>query len=154
YLGGSQTEGKTEQANAIAVDAAGNAYVTGVTASLSFPTRNAVQPTFGGGPSDFFVTKVNAAGTDYVYSTYLGGSGTFNSLEEAEGLAADSAGNAYIVGTVSTQDFPVHNAIQPNYGGGESDAVVVKLDPAGSFVYSTYLGGNDFLGDSGHAIAA
>jgi hypothetical protein len=154
YLGGPQTEGITEHATSIAVDGAGNAYVAGVTASLSFPTRNAIQPAFGGGQSDFFVTKINAAGSDYVYSTYLGGGGTFINFEEAEWIAADGAGNAYVVGTVSTDDFPVHNAIQPEYGGGESDAVVVKLNPTGSFVYSTYLGGNDFLGDQGHAITA
>jgi hypothetical protein len=154
YLGGPQTEGITEHATGIAVDGVGNAYVTGVTASTDFPTRNAIQPAFGGGEEDFFITKVNPAGTEYVYSTYLGGGGTFINFEIAEGIATDGSGNAYVVGTVASQDFPVQNAIQPAYGGGESDAVVVKLNPTGSFVYSTYLGGVDFQGDSGHAIAA
>src|SRR5262249_56131745 len=72
YLGGNDGDG----GSAIAVDAAGNAYVTGVTSSLNFPTVNAVQPQYGGGWSDHFVAKINASGSAFAYSTYLGGSWT------------------------------------------------------------------------------
>src|SRR5207247_5623829 len=114
YLGGSSGElGK-----AIAVDGAGNAYVTGVTGSTDFP----VKPNPGGfqtaapnpGSSlDAFVTKLNAAGTDVVYSTYLGGS----YFEFGTGIAVDGAGNAYVTGQTSSialsTGVPVSGAFQP-----------------------------------------
>ena len=81
YLGGSASE----SAGGIALDSAGNAYVTGYTDSFDFPTMNAIQPSFSGG-EDAFITKINANGTALVYSTYLGGSGT----QEGWGIAVDS----------------------------------------------------------------
>jgi hypothetical protein len=82
YLGGAGNENNyySPSSGGIAVDASGNAYVTGATSSSNFPLQNALQATFGG-VSDAFVTKLNAAGTALVYSTYLGGSG-----EERGGL--------------------------------------------------------------------
>ncbi|MBI3303948.1 MAG: SBBP repeat-containing protein, partial [Deltaproteobacteria bacterium] len=140
----------------IAVDTAGNAYVTGQTSSADFPTKNAFQPTFGGGGLDAFVTKLNANGDMLLYSTYLGGSGNPDPVatlnDEGWGIAVDTAGNAYVTGFTGSTDFPTQNAFQPDYGGGFNDAFVTKLNAAGdTLLYSTYLGGSN--GDSGLGIA-
>ncbi|MEJ7654703.1 MAG: SBBP repeat-containing protein [Chloroflexia bacterium] len=138
YLGGSGGD----QGLALASDSAGNAYITGFTDSTNFPTANAIQSA-NGGFQDAFVTKINAAGTAFVYSTYLGGSGEFNSAEFGEGIAVDSAGNAYVTGSTFSDNFPTVNAIQSTFGGF-TDAYVSKLNAAGSaLVYSTYLGGSE-----------
>jgi photosystem II stability/assembly factor-like uncharacterized protein len=99
YLGGTLAE----TGYGIAVDASGNAYVTGQTASTNFPTANAIQATSGGFSGDAFVTKLNNAGSGLVYSTYLGGSST----DGGRGIAVDSANNAYIIGFTSSADFPI-----------------------------------------------
>jgi hypothetical protein len=150
YLGGSGGDSGAS----IAVDAAGNAYVTGTTASTNFPTMNPLQPTYGGGAGDAFVTKFNPSGSALLYSTYLGGSG----LDGGFGIAVDSSGNAYLTGCTTSIDFPTMNPIQPNYGGNNSpnggcgDAFVTEIDPAGSaLVYSTYLGGSG--SDAGIGVA-
>ena len=143
YLGGSGVD----WASGIALDAAGNAYVTGTTNSTNFSTMNPFHGTFGGGTFDAFVTKLNAAGSALVYSTYLGGSG----IDSGAGIAVDAAGNAYVTGATSSSNFPTVNSFQPALGGGQ-DAFVTKLDAAGTaLVYSTYLGGTD--DDGGAAIA-
>ncbi|MBB3128651.1 putative repeat protein (TIGR01451 family) [Paenibacillus rhizosphaerae] len=143
YLGGSGTE----TGFAIAVDGAGNAYVTGQTVSSNFPlTSGAFQATFAGS-SDAFVTKLNAHGSGLVYSTFIGGSG----LEIGFGIAVDSAGNAYVTGQTQSTNFPVTNGALQTLLGGGSDAFVTKLNADGSaLVYSTYLGGSS--GDVGNAI--
>ena len=134
YLGG----GLFDQASGVAVDSAGNAYVTGYTSSTDFPTQNPLQSAYGGGLEDGFVTKLNAAGTA-LYSTYLGGHDT----DWGYGIAVDSAGNAYVAGITSSDNFPTQNALQSSYGGFY-DAFVTKLNAAGTaLVYSTYLGGSD-----------
>jgi len=142
YLGG----GSSDYGSAIAVDASGNAYVTGYTASTGFPTESPLQPT-GGGNYDVFVAKLNAAGSALVYSTYLGGS-----LEDyAYGIAVDAFGNAHVTGTTNSTNFPTLAALQATHGG-VCDAFVAKLNAAGSaLVYSTYLGGSG--GDYGYGIA-
>jgi plastocyanin len=140
YLGGSGLD----QAWGIAVDLAGNAYVTGDTVSTNFPTTNPLQATHGGGTSDAFVAKVNAAGSALVYSTYLGGSGG----DQGQGIAVDASGSAYVTGLTSSTNFPTANPLQAA-NGGANDAFVAKLNTAGSaLVYSTYLGGSgDDFGD-------
>jgi Beta-propeller repeat len=148
YLGGSSAD----QGFAIAVDSSGNAYVTGWTTSTDFPAAGAPFQTANGFPttSDAFVTKLNAAGSGLIYSTYLGGS--FN--DYGSGIAVDSAGNAYVTGYTTSTDFPTMNPYQAAHGGdgGENDAFVTKLNATGSaLVYSTYLGGSDE--DWGCAIA-
>jgi hypothetical protein len=144
YLGGTGND----DGLAIAVDSSGNAHVTGSTAStIDFPTQSAYQGTHGGG-GDVFVTKLNAAGSALIYSTYLGGIGS----DYGRGIAVDSNGNAYVTGsTTSTTDFPTLSAFQGTHGGGTYDVFVTKLNAAGSALYSTYLGGS---GDEiGYAIA-
>jgi hypothetical protein len=133
-------------ARGIAVDSAGNAYVTG-SAGSSFPvTPGTFQAVYGGG-GDAFVAKLNSTGSALVYSTYLGGSG----FDQAQGIAVDSAGNAYVTGETGSTDFPTINPLQPALGGS-LDAFVTKINPASSaLVYSTYLGGSS--GEFGYAIA-
>ncbi len=141
YLGGSDTEGGI----GIAVDALDNAYVTGITKSNNFPrSSNPHQPTYGGGPSDAFVAKIQANGSALIYSTYLGGNGSGD--ERSLAVAVDPFDNAYVHGRTSSNNFPTTpDAFQPTYGGGDHDAFITKLSALGSLVYSTYLGrsGND-----------
>ncbi|TLD41083.1 MAG: Phage tail fiber protein [Candidatus Jettenia ecosi] len=143
YLGGSGDDG----GNGIAVDTAGSAYITGGTGSTDFPTDNAFDENLTGS-RDAFVTKLNAAGTSLVYSTYLGGSGGFFEFEDiGSGIAVDTAGNAYITGSTDSTDFPTANAFDESLNGF-TDAFVTKLNAAGtSLIYSTYLGGDDLLRD-------
>jgi hypothetical protein len=137
YLGGSSFD----QGGGIAVDSAGNAYVTGQTGSANFPvTPGAFQTTGLGG----FVAKLNPTGSALVYSTYLDGSGP-------SAIAVDSSGNAYVTGDAGSNDFPLMNPLQP-YGGGGYDAFVTKFNASGSaLIYSTYLGGSEL--DFGYGIA-
>jgi hypothetical protein len=144
YLGGSGDEpGYTLD---IAVDGSGNAYFTGLTESLDFPTQDPIQPNHGGGARDAFVTKINSSGDALVYSTYLGGSGS----DSGDAIAVDGSGNAYLTGYTYSADFPTQDPIQPNLAGS-GDAFVTKINPSGDvLVYSTYLGGSGL--DSGHGI--
>ncbi len=136
YLGGSGNDGNGW--GHIAVDSTGNAYVTGWTESTDFPTVNPLQAAYGGG-GDAFVAKINPTGSALVYSTYLGGS----SYDGGFGIAVDGAGNAYVACQTSSTDFPTANPLQPTYGGGSDDAAVAEINPTGSaLVYSTYLGGS------------
>ena len=128
----------------------GNAYVTGGTTSINFPTtKGAYQTTFAGGNGDAFVSKLNAAGSALLYSTYLGGS----DLDDACGIAVDSSDAAYVTGQTFSSNFPVtRGAFQTTFGGGGADAFVSKLNSAASvLLYSTYLGGSDF--DNGIGIS-
>jgi hypothetical protein len=126
----------------IAVDSDGYAYIAGYTGAVDFPMVEAVQPTYGGHLADAFVAKLNRDGDQLIFSTYLGGS----SGESVGGFAGDAYGNSYVVGSTSSDDFPVSENPLPLQGeafetGG--NAFVVKLDSAGKRVYSTYLGGRN-----------
>ena len=139
YLGGTH---QGEVGSGIAVDSAGNAYVTGNTSSTNFPVASPVQASFGGGYGDAFITKFNAAGSALVYSTYLGGSHG----DQSSAIAVDSSGNAYVTGLTYSADFPTANPLQAHCGtctGSSATAFVTKLNAAGNaFIFSTYLGGS------------
>ena len=162
FLGGSGSD----SGSGIAIDALGNAYVTGGTNSINFPTTaGAFQPTFGGW-SDAFVTKLDPTGSALLYSTYLGGSGA----EEGHGIAVEADGSAYVTGGrrsnvqgwTPSNDFPTTAAPFPSSSNGGAcvgdplyasfNAFVTKLNPTGSgLTYSVFLGGSDY--DEGFGIA-
>jgi hypothetical protein len=148
YLGGSGSE----SGFGIAVDADGNAYVTGYAGSIP-TTSGAFQPALRGS-LNAFVTKLNSAGSALVYSTFLGGSGT----DGGAGIAVDTSGNAYITGGTSSTDFPTtagafQTACALGAFGSCQDAFVTKLNPNGSgLIYSTYLGGSAYDYGSGIAV--
>ena len=128
-------------ASAIAVDTAGNAYLTGVARSPNFPVLNPEQPTYGGGASDLFVAKLNAAGTALVYCTYIGGTGD----DFGSAITVDNQGNVYVTGSTSSNTFPVTAGAFQTSGSAfnYTTAFVLKLNPSGSaLLYSTYLGGD------------
>jgi hypothetical protein len=142
YLGGSAYE----KGNALAIDDAGNAYVTGETTSINFPTVNPYQGAPAVSTGDVFVTKFSAAGDTLIYSSYLRGSEN----EYGYGIAVDDAGSAYITGLTGSTDFPTANDFQPDQPG--IDIYITKFSPLGnSLVYSTYLGGSG--DDRGFSIA-
>ncbi len=145
YLGGSSIDA----GYGIAVDASGNAYVTGTTYSTDFPVTDG-STSRGGGPNKAFVTKLNAGGVR-VFSTYLGGSVS----DFGYGIAVDTSGNAYVTGYTQSTDFPVNNG---STLGRVQDAFVTKFSASGVRVYSTYLGGsgseNNGGIDAGYGIAA
>jgi uncharacterized protein (TIGR03437 family) len=141
----------------IAVDGTGNAYITGATASKNIPTAAATQPALHAGSDAFsmdaFVAKISPDGSKLLYSTYVGGS----KQDAGFAIAVDSAGNAYVTGGTTSSDFPITTgAFQTTFGGSggqtisqfsTGDAFVMKLDPTGKTIYSTFLGGSkDDLG--------
>jgi hypothetical protein len=131
YLTGS---GSTDAGEWVALDASGNAYVTGVTNSVDLPVLNAYQPTKNV-DTDAFVMKVSPTGA-LLYSTYLGG----GAEDEAEGIDVDTLGNFYIAGMTGSVNFPTtSNRYQTFQALG--DAFVAKFQPSGALEYSTYIGG-------------
>jgi Beta-propeller repeat/Fibronectin type III domain len=151
YLGG----GAGDIASAVAVDSSNNAYVTGKALNATFhTTTGAFQTTCAscsGGFPDAFLTVIKADGSSYVYSSFLGGTGS----DVGDGIAVDSSGNAYIVGSTTSADFRTTTGAAQTTYGGNTDAFVTKLNPGGKgltdLVYSTYLGGGLF--DAGASIA-
>ena len=144
YLGGSLSD----DAVGIAVDSAGDAYVTGSTGSINFPTANAAQNALGGNSAtNAFVTKLNPGATTLLFSTYYGGA-----LDDsATGITLDSLGDAYITGQATSPTFPVVNSFQSALSGS-ADAFVSEFNNTGSVVYSSFYGGtgieNAFPGTS------
>ena len=143
YLGGSGLE----EGKGIAVDAAGNAYVTGYTSSEDFPSLAPYQSTYVGN-RDVFVTKFSPTGA-ILYSTFLGGTGQ----DSGNAIAVDAFGHAYVTGDTSGDDFPLVNPCQDHNASGIGfDAFVTKISPNGDLlVFSTYLGGGRT--DQGEGIA-
>jgi hypothetical protein len=127
YLGGTGSD----QGNGIAVDAAGSAYLIG-TAGADFPVSNPL-----GGAADAFIVKLNPQGTALVYATALGGAAADAGVD----IAVDAEGQAYVVGTTSSDNFPTQNPAQ-SQRGGDIDGFMAKLNAAGdALIYATYLGG-------------
>src|SRR6185369_14848636 len=127
---------------AIAVDEAGNSYITGNMNSITFPTSGRAQE-FPGGNGDAFVAKYSPLGDQLIYITYLGG----KQNDAGNGIALDAQHNVYVSGFTLSMDFPTPNGFQKTFGGGEEDAFVTKISAGGDkIIYSTYLGGgaNDF----------
>jgi uncharacterized protein (TIGR03437 family) len=155
YLGGSGGTNYGDSANGLAVDGSGGAYITGSAYSADFPvTQGALQSTINSTVgSNAFLTRLNAAGSALVYSTYLGGSAT----DGAAGLALDSSGNVYIAGVTSSADFPVtQGAFQPfNHTPHAGNAFLAEVNTGGALAYSTYLGGsaNPFYADRASGVA-
>src|SRR3990170_8628839 len=144
FLGGAGDD----YAYKVAVDAAGNAVVTGGTYSADFPvTPGAFQPALRGG-QDSYVTKLKPAGNALVYSTFLGGS----SADQGGAVAIDPSGAAIVAGSTYSTDFPTTpNAMQRGWHGGGFDAFVAKFGPTGTVAYVTYLGGGGEDGARGAA---
>jgi hypothetical protein len=139
YLGGSLgTRGY-----GLAVDAAGDAYVTGMTSSPDFPTTPGVFGRFyHGGPSDVFVAKVNSAGSALVYATFIGGAGDDLAEDVGNNIAIDAAGNAYVIGRTNSRRFPTTPGAYDTTFNGSDDVFVLKLNATGTaLLYSTFLGG-------------
>jgi hypothetical protein len=144
FIGGSDFD----WGRSIAIDAAGNAYVTGQTKSSSFPTTSgAFDRTFnvdtcprcGIDQYDAFALKLNAAGSALVYSTFLGG---FD-IDDGLGIAVDGSGSAYVTGETYSSNFPTTTGAFDRTKNANPDAFVAKLNAAGSaLVYSTYFGGS------------
>jgi hypothetical protein len=133
----------------IAIDASGNAYVTGRTDSATFPITSGALDTTYDRSGNAFVAKLNSAGSALLYATYLGGSAD----DAGFGIAVDSLGNTYIAGRTRSLDFPTTpGAVGAMHSGGDYDAFVAKLNATGSaLLYATYLGGSRV--DYGSAIA-
>ena len=136
--------GTIDVATGVALDAANNVYVTGWTnwaqpgGPPPFPTTpDAFQP-MNAGVRDAFVTRLDPALSNILYSTFLGGSGD----DVGTGITVGETGIVYVAGRTASTDFPTANAVQPYPGGGQ-DAFITALDlAASSLVYSTYLGGS------------
>ena len=160
YFGGTNYD----LGRSIAVDAAGDAYVTGFTDSTNFPTTtNALQSVLGGSTNliagnNAFVAKFGPSGTNLIYSTFLGGTNS----DQAFGIAVDAAGNAYVTGGTTSPNFPntatnvpgLFNELTNNQSGLllTTNAFLTKLGPMGTnLVYSAVFGG--FFQDVGYGVA-
>ena len=131
-------DGQVSGPRAIAVDAAGSAYIAGKSVAATFATTaNTINPTCNSYP-DAFVTKLRPDGSAFVYSTCIGGT----NFDQANAIAVDSSGAAYVVGITSSTDFPTANALQ-SVKNSTDGAFAAKIQPDGrSFAYSTYLPGS------------
>jgi hypothetical protein len=173
YLGGSQDD----LASGLAVDKAGDVFLTGYTTSPDFPTTNALYPKILGHAyytyhgyayysGNAFVTELNSSGSNLVYSTYLGGSGTVGIAgtgDEGLGIALDSAGDAYVTGYTSSTNFPAVHPLAYKLAGttnvllnrlaGFFNGFLTKIGPGGTnLLYSTYFGGTNVDAAEGIAV--
>ena len=144
-LGGSGIE----HGYGIAVDASGNAYITGYTGSNDFPTTSGAYDASHNGGREAFITKLNSSGSELLYSTFLGG----GMEDECNGIVVDGSGNAYVTGDTDSSDFPTTSGAYDTSINGYYDGFITKLGSSGSvLLYSTFLGGTS--SDVVSAIAA
>jgi hypothetical protein len=159
YLGGN----RFDIGQAIAVDAADNIYVTGFTGSTNFPTVNAISSLLNNNTTtnknfayDTFVAKFAPGGTNFIYSTYLGGTNN----DYGYRIAADASGNAYVTGSTLSPNFPntvsltnltSHVGTNSLSSPRDSDAFLTKFDANGAMVYSAIFGGG--TNDAGYGVA-
>jgi hypothetical protein len=138
YLGGNGTEYPA----GVGVDSGFNVYVAGTTSSSDFPTVNGFQSTPGSAGNHVFVTKFDSSGSAHLYSTYLSGT----AVDTASGLAVDSLGRAYVIGTTTSSNFPTTPGALQTTAAATDQFFFSKLDPAASgtnsLLYSTYIGGS------------
>lgn len=150
YYGGHRGA-SDDRAHEVAVDAAGNVYITGYSTALDFPVAGAWDSTLGG-TADAFVSKISSSGNGVIWSTYVGGAGS----EMGFGIAVDSSGNVFVAGATSSTDYPLVNAFDATIDVFEG--FVSKLSPSGSsLLWSSFLGGAGVeavrslaVDDSGH----
>jgi Abnormal spindle-like microcephaly-assoc'd, ASPM-SPD-2-Hydin/Beta-propeller repeat len=143
FLGGSSYD----QASGIAIDSTGNAFVTGATQSPDFPL--ATLGSLTAGQNLLFLAKLDVSGTTLLWADYICGT---SGNDNAQAVATDSQGNAYITGNANSSDFPTVNPFQAALSGG-GDAFLTKVSPDGStLVYSTYLGGSNWDYATGVAV--
>ena len=127
---------RTDNVVDAAVDAAGNLWLVGMTASMEFPITDDAADPQRSTIDDGYVVRLDPQG-QFVYATYLGG----NQLNCVSGVAVDEQGSAYVVGTTLATDFPITlDAMQTVAPGGAGDGFLVKLDAAGQLLYASYLG--------------
>jgi hypothetical protein len=124
YYGGSKANSDQFAGGDLAVDEAGRVWLTGMTNSSDLPTRNPSQATYGGGDFDGFLAALSADGSKLCYGSYIGGTGH----DILEGLAVAN-GKVYASGLSSSSDLKQKRSlIQPGYGGGPYDAIVIGMD--------------------------
>jgi hypothetical protein len=142
YLGGSGVDTPSQ----ILLNSAGNIFLVGSTFSNNFPTTSGAFQQIYGGNQDAFLTEMKGDGSALVYSTYIGGTGT----DFGTAVTLDSAGDAWVIGSTNSTDFPTLNPLQLG-NDGLYDAFITEVSPVGALLYSTYLGGSQ--ADTGTAIA-
>jgi hypothetical protein len=157
FLGGSTANGGLGYG--VALDPNNNAYLTGLTSASDFPiTPGAAQGTLTGTGGHAFVSEINpsASGTaSLLYSTYLGGSNSAAQADIGRAIAVDATGNANVTGTATSTDFPVTpGALQSTLKSAGGNAFVTRVNPTATiFLYSTFLGGSNPIGDQGMGIS-
>ncbi|HEY4741676.1 MAG TPA: SBBP repeat-containing protein [Candidatus Acidoferrales bacterium] len=157
FLGGSTADGGL--GFGIALDPSNNVYLTGLTSAPDFPiTAGGAQSTLTGTGGHAFVAKISpgtSGAAGLVYSTFLGGSNNAAVADVGRGIAVDVSGDANVTGTTLSADFPVTlGALQTTLKSAGGNAFVTRLNATGTaFLYSTYLGGSNALGDAGQGIA-
>jgi hypothetical protein len=136
YFGGSGGDWMTY----VTTDNSGNIIIAGHGESTDLPVKSAFQNKSGGGFTEGFIAKFNPDLKQLIFCSYLGGS----DYDEIKNVYADSDGNIFVVGLTASADFPTTaNAYQKNYGGN-MDAFICKISPAGQLLYSTYFGGSKY----------
>jgi hypothetical protein len=151
YLGGSLGD----YGRGIDIDTNRNVYVVGYTNSTDFPTVPGSFDTSHNAGSDIFASKLNSAGSNLHYSTFIGGStGSYGNSDFGRGIAADKSGNAYITGSTICFDYPTTPDAYDKSLSPDDDVILTKIDSSGTFLhYSTYLGGETAWGEGAFEVA-